>query len=696
MTSRISKLLSVVSACALISVVGGAHAQDQFSIDALIDRAQPGAPVAGATRQPIAAGEVQGLRGALAAARSGDRARFSVAYETIGDPAARKLASWAMIDAAGEQLSFYEIDQARRDLAEWPRGARRQGLAERKVETSGLDPAGIVQWFGDAQPQTAEGAMALASAHQAAGRQADAQKLIRGFWVGKVFEADVQRTMLSRFGAMLSPEDHVLRADFLLYGPQGPAARDMLALLSPDQRAAAEARIALRSGARGAADLVERLPTEFQNHPGVRYERLALMRRQSGADTVVGMASSFPPAPGYSDADTRMWTERRNIINAALRRQDYQAAYAAATNHGLTAAVDLTDAEFYAGWLALSKLKDPAKADEHFARIQAAGKSPITQARALYWRGRAHEAMGDAHGATNFYTQGGRHITTFYGQLAAEKAGLGPINIGTDPVITEADRARFEGRDVVKAARIVGEIGDKSLFRTFLIHIDDDLPSAADYALLVDMAREFQDQELSMLVVRAGATKGFVLPERGYPLRSIPQVATSAEAAFVYGIVRQESGFDPKVRSEADARGMMQLLPSTAQLVARRLGVSYTVSQLYDGEYNMRLGAYHLGELTDQFSGSYLMAAAGYNAGPGRPREWISFCGDPRSGGVDPLDFIECIPFSETRNYVMRVMEGMQVYRARLGNGVVQPALSADLKRGGYVYAGGTPTPTAF
>ena len=198
-----------------------------------------------------------------------------------------------------------------------------------------------------------------------------------------------------------------------------------------------------------------------------------------------------------------------------------------------------------------------------------------------------------------------------------------------------------------------------------------------------------------MLVVRAGGAKGHILPERGYPLRDIPQVATSAEAAFIYGITRQESGFDPGVRSEADARGMMQLLPSTARLVARRLGVSYTASQLYDGDYNMRLGAYHLGELTDRFSGSYLMAAAGYNAGPGRPPEWVSFCGDPRSGGVDPLDFIECIPFSETRNYVMRVMEGMQMYRARLNGGVVKPTLAADLKRGGYVYAGET-TPAAF
>lgn len=187
-----------------------------------------------------------------------------------------------------------------------------------------------------------------------------------------------------------------------------------------------------------------------------------------------------------------------------------------------------------------------------------------------------------------------------------------------------------------------------------------------------------------MRTVRRLAQKGFILFERGYPLRATPDVPTSAEPAFILAITRQESGFDPRVRSHANARGMMQLLPSTARRVARQMGTPWSEASLYDADYNMRLGAFHLGELVDQFSGSYIMAAAGYNAGPGRPTEWSDFCGDPRAASADPIDFIECIPFTETRNYIMRVIENTHIYRARLNGGTATLNPTATLKRGNY------------
>jgi soluble lytic murein transglycosylase len=216
-----------------------------------------------------------------------------------------------------------------------------------------------------------------------------------------------------------------------------------------------------------------------------------------------------------------------------------------------------------------------------------------------------------------------------------------------------------------------------------MARLDDDLGSAADYAQLVDMARANGDQFGSMLVVRAGAQRGYILPERGYPLAGTSNIV-SPERPFVLGIVRQESSFDPHAKSGAGARGMMQLLPSTASGVARRIGVDYSPYMLDDPTYNIKVGSAFLGSLVDGFSGSYIMAAAGYNAGPARPPQWVAMCGDPRGAGTDPLDFIECIPFSETRNYVMRVMENMQVYRARLNGGTGPLTLTADLKRGGY------------
>jgi soluble lytic murein transglycosylase len=240
---------------------------------------------------------------------------------------------------------------------------------------------------------------------------------------------------------------------------------------------------------------------------------------------------------------------------------------------------------------------------------------------------------------------------------------------------------------------MLAEIGAKDTFKGFVVSLAETLPSGAEAALLVDLVRGYGDQDLSMKVVRTAAQHGFILPERGYPVRTPPTVAGAPETAFILGITRQESGFDPHVRSGAGAEGMMQLMPGTAAILARKLGYSYGGGRLDDPDFNMQLGSAYLGQLVDQFSGSYVMAAAAYNAGPGRPTEWSTYSGDPRATSTDPSDFIECIPFSETRNYVMRVLEATQVYRARLAGGSAPLTLAADLKRGGFNGYGYTPGP---
>ncbi|MFN3522854.1 MAG: transglycosylase SLT domain-containing protein [Phenylobacterium sp.] len=637
-----------------------------------------------ATYQRLNDAESQLLRQALESARRGDIAGAQSAISGLNDPVAKKIAIWALTDTSGESLSFFEVERARGDLSGWPRGAKRQAVAERLVATSGMPPARMVEWFGGAEPATAEGAMALASAYQALGRADDAARLIRNVWRNRSFEVDAQRAMLARFGSLLTPEDHVRRADILLYGPQGPAARDMLALLPADQRAAAEARIALRSNAANANDLAAALPPSVADSPGVAFEKASYLRRR-GLDTLaLQMVDKLPTEIATEEAADRIWNERYQLTLKALRNGDAQGAYKASANTGLTEGADAAEAEFYAGWIALTRLNNPAAADRHFAAIERIGSPPTPRGGALLGRGRAAEARGDAAAAQAFYSAAARHNTTFYGQLAGEKVGDGRLVLGRDPVITPADRARFESRETVRAARMLYDMGEKNLFRVFVLALDDVLPSAEEEALLVDLARSYGDQDASMKVVRAAAQRGFILPERGYPLRDAPQLARAPEPALILGITRQESGFDPMVRSGAGARGMMQLMPATAQLVARGLGVDYAAHRLDDPDYNMRLGSTYLGQMVDRFSGSYVMGVAAYNAGPGRPPQWSSFCGDPRGSGTDPIDFIECIPFSETRNYVMRVMEGQQVYRARLNGGAAKITLSQDLARGSY------------
>ena len=428
--------------------------------------------------------------------------------------------------------------------------------------------------------------------------------------------------------------------------------------------------------------IVAGLTTSQARDPAVVLERVRLLRAAGRQSEGFALLSALPRAPSHSEGQSTLWSERRNYFLDALERREWRAAYDAMANHGFPSGERMVDAEFFAGWIALVRLNDPARAARHFEALRAMSSTPITQGRALYWLGRAAEAAGDRASAQQRYLEGSAHIQTFYGQLAAEKAGITTLTLPADPVPTQADIARFEADEVVRATRILGETGETSLYRVFAYHLDDTLPEAVDLALLMDMSRGYGEGFTAMRVGRAASQRGYLMPLRQYPIQIPPIVAGAAPLEFTLAITRQESSFDPRARSGADARGMMQFLPSTGAAVARQLNMPFTTERLWDADFNMTLGSYHLGDLTNRFGGSMLLATVGYNAGPARPPQWIARCGDPRDGSIDPVDFIECAPFTETRNYMMRVMENMAIYKARLNGGAAPLTTSTDIARG--------------
>ncbi|WP_374471669.1 transglycosylase SLT domain-containing protein [Phenylobacterium sp.] len=406
---------------------------------------------------------------------------------------------------------------------------------------------------------------------------------------------------------------------------------------------------------------LEAAERRLRGWPGedARVRTLAARRGEAGATPAEGRRA---PAGDYR--------QRRLRMSAALQRGDARAAYVAVVGHvQRPGSVAYAELESFAGWLALTRLGDPAAAERHFARLDAAVRSPVSKARAAYWRGRAAEAAGDPIGALQFYARGAAYKTTFYGQLAAEKAGVEALVLPADPKPDGAARAAFRSSELTRALHRLSAAGERGLLKQFALQLGDRAASAAELALLVDELRRLGEQETALLAYRRGARHGHVLFERGYPIVSLPSVAGGADPALVLAVTRQESQFDPRVRSGADARGMMQLLPGTGRQVAGRLGMAWSDALLWDATANMRLGSRYLGDLSARFGGSYVLAVAGYNAGPGRPGNWVSYCGDPRAPGIDPVDFIECIPFGETRDYVMNVLANYQVYRARLAGG---------------------------
>ncbi len=666
---------------AAVATAWAAHAQP-------IPYGELGGPDTPSTPQPYASLPATGggLHGALAAARSGDAGRAQAAAAGLDDPVARKLVTWALIDG-GAKLDFFTVEQARTQLAGWPREGRRVMAAERALDGSGQSPAATLAWFGAREPSTAEGALALASALQAQGRGPEAQALVRRWWRDRAFEADVQARMLARFGSTLTQDDHARRLSVLLWGQQGPATRAMLDLVGPDGRALAEARMAFRAGRSDAQGMADALPASVASDPGLAFDRARYLDKHGL--TTAAVAALRGATPPSNEAGQATWTERRTLMRAALVAGDAQGAYVAASGHGLSPGGEAySDAEFFSGWIALTKLRDPVLAERHFANVQAGGQTPVTLSRALYWRGRAAEAAGQADAAAGWFKQGAAYPTAFYGQLAANRAGVDRLTLSPDPVPTAAERAAFEAREPVRAARLLSEAGERDSFRGFVLALADGLSNAPDLAMLYDLAKGAGDLDLAMRVARVAGQKDLPLTGRGWPTVTVEPAPGGAETAFSLAIARQESNFDPRARS-AFARGLMQLRPSTGAAVARRLGLGYSEERLYEPAYNVELGSSYLGGITDLFGGSYVMAAAGYNAGPGRPAKWVGECGDPRGGATDPADFIECMPFAETRDYVRHVMENYEIYKAKLAGGSAPLTLAADLKRGSW-----TPGPT--
>ena len=380
------------------------------------------------------------------------------------------------------------------------------------------------------------------------------------------------------------------------------------------------------------------------------------------------------------------WVERKILARKALSEGLYPQAYRIASAHGLTEGVDFAEAEFLSGWIALQYLNRAEEALSHFRKLSAGVSTPISKSRAEYWSGRAASAGGKKEAASRYYKAAAAYPTTFYGQLAiaaragggSSRSGDGKLRLPGEPPRTADASARLSKRELVHAARILKDLGRDRQRWMVMLHLADILDDPADFAALSELALKFDDRKLSLRVAKSAALRNIVLADYAYPVAAMPkwtQKGPPVEMALVYGLSRQESEFDPDALSPAGARGLMQLMPRTARMVAKQIGVPYAPGRLSDPVYNATLGAAHLGDLVqNEFSGSYIMSIAAYNAGASRVREWVAT-------QIDPIDWIENIPFSETRNYVQRVMENTEVYRSRLSGKPETIRIDTDIRR---------------
>ena len=639
--------------------------------------------------QPSAA-EIMRLRDGLSAYAAQDWTGLVALKANSTDPLVRRILQWRLATADDAPLDFDSIAEALQTLQDWPGRAAMRVRAEKAILTSRLAPSERIAFLqSDGGPKTGDGRIALAQALKANGQRAQADELARTSWRSDELTALAEGVAMSEFSSAFSQQDHADRVAILLWRGSRSDAQALLPRVSSADRLLANARIALQtSQRRGLQAAVDAVPASRRSDPGLLYDRTRYVRRSGRPEDAMPIAAQIDAREAPLAARDDIFQERRLYVPRALRSGSPRLAYNLVSNHGLTSGEAFADAEWLSGWIALRFLREPTRSAEHFAHLDANVSSPVSRARALYWRSEAARALGQTAEANARLTEAARFEYTYYGQLAANKLGSPAyFTLPAPAPISSEARARFEARELVRALRAVAQTGSRADFESIAFYLDDTLQDPQEVELLSQMSRENAYSRTALRHGKAGLFRGVVAVGAAYPMLDLPASVNAPgrpERALVLAIIRQESEFDPSVVSPAGARGLMQLMPATARMTARSEGITYQPSSLLnDPNYNITLGAAHLGDLVRDFNGSYVLAIASYNAGSMRAREWITDWGDPRSPSVDVVDWVELIPFAETRNYVQRVMENLQIYRYRLADGRQTPiTLQQDLRRG--------------
>jgi soluble lytic murein transglycosylase len=605
------------------------------------------------------------LSPAATAYRKGDSTALWALANAASNPDERLALEWAALRTdphpTGTALAAFASAHPT-----WPGNVYVRYRQEADLLVHPLAPAEVLAFFAVDGPRSSPGKLALAQAYGALGHANEAIWIARALWRDDTFDAWTESQILREFGGVLQKSDHKARADRLLYAESfGPALR-AAALAGPDEMALAQARIAASRGPLTPA-LLKAVPQELKNDPGLLFARIQDARRSNRAyeaATLIGLAPTDRSALINPD---KWWNERRMVARELLDLDEPKLAYEICDKavKPVESAAQV-DADFHAGWIALRFLGNATAAAKRFALAAAAAETPLSIARAAYWSGRAAEALGKMDEAKIHYASAASEPIAYYGQLAAERLGAKKLALRAPLAVAEG----AERDEAVRAAEVLYAEGLDDLATALAYEAARDWRDEAQMAAMAAVVKRYGDASTQVQFGKIATLRGYAFDAMAFPSSGVPAflpLAHSADLASVYAVARQESEFLWRAASGAGAKGLMQILPSTAASTAKRAGVSYDpVRLIVDPAFNTQLGAAFLGQLLEDEGGSREMAFAAYNAGGGRVAQWIAAYGDPRKGTADLVDWVERIPFDETRDYVQRVIENLGVYRQRL------------------------------
>jgi soluble lytic murein transglycosylase len=633
-------------------------------------RAKPAPPVGvspPAAAIPPLSGDLAALKNAIELARKGKPGEATAIEKTIGDPAAQKLVEWFILRHPDAEANFSRYAAFIADNPSWrSMGLRRRAEARLWQERS--DATTVRSFTGD-RPASAKGRLALARALLAEGDRDEAGRQVRDAWRSDELSERLEAETLEAFRDLLAREDHRARMDKRIGAKDLSGAMRAARRLGSDDVSIVKACAAATANATKGLERLDEVATEARQDLGYQLCRIHWMiRHDRTAEAARLTLAAAPQTMALQDTD-EWWRQRRVLARKLLDLGQFQTAYQVVRDAALPASKTYqAEFHFMPGWIALRYLNEPATARAHFAHIDDGSANPIVLARANYWRGRAAEAIGESTAMRTSYEAAASYATAYYGQLARARLGIDTIELQPSVQADTAKGAALSD-ELVRAADMLYALGERDAVLNFVAELAEHSADVGALVALAELAGRHNDARAMLQIGKTALARGLGLDHYAFPTIGIPQhkpVGPEIERSVIYSVARTESAFDQRDISPAKAVGLMQVTPAAGRDTAKRFGVAYDWERMVsDPVYNTQMGAAELAALLREYQGCHIMTFAGYNAGRGRVQQWVKQYGDPRNPNVDPIDWVERIPFAETRNYVQRVMENLQIYRVR-------------------------------
>jgi soluble lytic murein transglycosylase len=575
---------------------------------------------------------------------------------------------WRHLLTKGNKASFYEYLNFINSNPNYPRIGRIKYLAEHKLSNEKITPGKIIDWFGDEEPLSGYGKMILGESYILTGQIEQGKKLIKEGWITAELSKTDLRFFRKKFKKHLNADDYIKRADFLAWENKYWDLKRMLRYLPKDYELLYNARQLLMSKSYGVDQAIKNVPDRFKNDAGLNFDRLKWRRKRGRIDSSAEILLNVKNTKDYLVRPDKWWDEREIISRSLIYEKKYELAYKIASNHTLIEGSDYAAAEWMSGWIALSFLDDPLLSKDHFQNFYNNVSYPISTSRGAYWLARSYKALGDKENSKKWFEEAAKYLTTYYGQLAFLE--LNPnenFELSKDMEVDKKYREKFYSKELVKITYLLDELNEDKYTKFILRHLANENIENGSEILASELSTNIGRFDFAIQIAKIASYEKRFHNKFNYPIISTPKNINGRkipESAFILSIIRQESEFDLSANSHAGAKGLMQLMPYTAKLVAKQAKLPYVKSRLTtDPEYNINLGSHYIAGLILDYDGAYPYAIAAYNAGPNRVKYWKKINKDPQKKQIDYVDWIELIKFRETRNYVQRVLENYNVYR---------------------------------